>query len=85
MLTAFGAMPRCLALEVLLCEAFYPSWGGGPDFVNPTGLNAKHGVVAELCEAGVWLVWETHLTKPGVESFSVGLQMAGSAHKMLSG
>ncbi|CAE7244768.1 unnamed protein product [Symbiodinium sp. CCMP2592] len=45
--------------------------------INPTGLNGKHGVVSQLDSPAIYAVSETHLTKPGLDSFRMGLRLAG--------
>ena len=51
---------------------------------NPTGLNGKHGLVAEL-PADVYAVSESHLTRRGLGLFRAGLRMMNSDLRFVSG
>ena len=79
-------------LFVLLClssfrfgEASHP----GPSTfalgsLNATGLQGKHGIVAQLSD-GLYAASETHLTSRGVAEFNKGLFFAQSPFKLLPG
>ena len=51
---------------------------------NPTGLNGKHEIVADL-PVGIHAVSETHLAVRGTARFQQGLRAAGSSLSLLGG
>ena len=72
---------HCTFLCASRSERFGEAAHPGPVFTigtfNPTGLGAKHGVVAQL-EPGVYAVTETHLTHRGLQGFRLGLKLGGA-------
>ena len=74
-----------LLLAFRFGEADHP---GPSDFVigalNATGLQGKHGVVAQL-SPGLYAASETHLTHRGVLEFNKGLHFAQAPFKFLPG
>ena len=52
---------------------------------NPTGLNSKHELAAQLPAPSLFAMSETHLTSSGVHKFRRGLKLSGSAHRFLAG
>ena len=51
---------------------------------NPTGLAAKHSVIAHLAP-GVYSVTETHLSSRGIHDFKLGLKLGGSGFTLHHG
>ena len=74
----------CASRSERFGEAAHPGPGFTIGTFNPTGLGAKHGVVAQL-EPGIYAVTETHLTHRGLQDFRTGLKLGGTSFSFCHG
>ena len=84
-----------MALILVVCCRFGEARHPGPSrddlgsfcigACNPTGLNAKHGLVAQLSEPSIFGFSETHLSQAGVVRFRQDVKFFGSCKQVLAG
>ena len=74
----------CASRSERFGEASHPGPGFTLGTFNPTGLGAKHGVVAQM-EPGIYAVTETHLTNKGLQDFKTGLKLGEAQFSFLHG